>query len=53
MISDTLSDAHHALRHYLDDPTFDAVYAGAMRTRIEALLIEMYAIRSELDRAPL
>lgn len=50
MISDTLSEAHDDLRHYLDDPTYEAIYAGVMRDRIEALLIEMGSIRAELDR---
>lgn len=53
MISDTLSETYDALRHYLGDPTYDVAYAGEMRARIEALLLEMKAVRVELDRPPI
>jgi len=52
MISDTLSDAIADIRVYLDDEVMGRAYEGEMRTRIEALVTEMEAIRRILDTPP-
>lgn len=53
MISDTLFDAVGDIRDYLNDPAFAHVYGpGPLRDRIEALLVEMDAIRQVLDTPP-
>jgi hypothetical protein len=50
MISDTLSEAGDEIRRYLDE--MPEVYSGEMREKIERLLLNMDAIRSELDAPP-
>ena len=50
MISDTLSDAAHEMRVYLDN--YPEAYAGLMRLRIETLLMAMDTVRTDLDTPP-
>jgi hypothetical protein len=50
MISDTLSDAIHAIREYLEDPATSPCYADAtIRHKIHALVNHMDEIRALLD----
>jgi hypothetical protein len=51
MISDTLSDAHHAIRRYLNSSWGRKAYEP-LRERIELLLVEMNEIRKILDTPP-
>jgi hypothetical protein len=52
MVSDVLFDAVEGLRHYLKSPTYKDTYIGTTRKRIEALVTEMDALRTELDTPP-
>lgn len=49
MISDTLSDAAHEIRQYLEN--YPDVYAG-MEDKITSVLMAMDALREELDTPP-
>lgn len=52
MISDVLSEAVQDIDRYLQDPTFERVYAGSLRTDILALRDSMDRMRVCLDRVP-
>ena len=52
MISDVLSEAHAHIQEYLDDPTYDKMYAGELRAEIQRVLPAMEALRQKLDRPP-
>ena len=52
MISDTLSDACHQIREYLEDPVYSAMYSGKLRDEIERVVGEMDRLRAKLDLPP-
>ena len=52
MISDVLSDAHAHIQSYLDDPTYDKMYAGELRAEIVRVLAAMESLRQKLDQPP-
>ena len=52
MISDVLFQAHADIRDYLDDSTYDKMYAGELRAEIERVLATMESLRQTLDRPP-
>ena len=52
MVSDVLFQAVGGLRYHLKEPIFQKVYAGEMKKRIEALIVEMEALQVELDTPP-
>ena len=52
MISDVLSDASASIKEYLVHPATAPCYTGPIRSRIDALLVEMDAVRTVLDAPP-
>lgn len=52
MISDVLSDAVRNIKYYLTEPTYQTTYDGEMRAKLNKLLLDMDALRQELDTPP-
>lgn len=52
MISDVLFKTIQDIKGYLNNNTYDNVYMGELRKRIESLVKEMEAIRVILDTPP-
>ena len=52
MISDVLAEAVESIKSYLNDPTYEKMYEGKMRERINKLVKEMKDINLILDTPP-